>query len=120
MYRVTIEIHATPSKYWARMRFTDRYGKVHKNDIEQSRDSTTNSNALQAAIASLRILQRPCLLDIHTDNEYIANSIVNGWANTWKQNGWKNAKGSAIKHKEQWQELMSLLANHSCRFSVDR
>lgn len=118
MYPVTIELHATASKYWGRLEFVDGRGKTHKRDIGQERSGTVNSNALQALIASLQIMECPALLDIHTNNEYIANSIMNGWADAWKKNGWKNAKGKVIPHKAQWQELMRMLSAHSRRFTI--
>ena len=118
MYPVTIELHATASKYWGRLEFVDTGGRTHTRDIKQDRESTVNSNAIQALIASMQVLQRPCILDIHTDNEYVANSITNGWAESWKQNEWRNAKGKVVPYKEQWQELMRLLSNHSRRFTI--
>lgn len=118
MHNVTIELHATTSKYWGKLEFVDSSTKLHTRAIEAENSDTINSNAIQATIAALRVLKRPCILDIHTDNEYVASSIVNGWAAAWKKNDWINAKGKTVKHKEQWKELMELLANHSYRFTI--
>ena len=111
--QVTIEVHATASKYWGCMETLDRNGNLYRKDIEEDRKSTVNGNALQALISALHRLRYSCILDIHTDNEYVVNSIINRWVDNWEQSGWKNAKGDTIPHKEQWQELRKLLANHS-------
>mgnify|MGYP003186868285 CR=1 FL=1 len=106
--QVTIEVHATASKYWGCMETLDRNGNLYRKDIEEDRKSTVNGNALQALISALHRLRYSCILDIHTDNEYV------------EQSGWKNAKGDTIPHKEQWQELRKLLANHSARFTTTK
>ena len=108
--QVTIEVHATASKYWGCMETLDRNGNLYRKDIEEDRKSTVNGNALQALISALH----------HTDNEYVVNSIINRWVDNWEQSGWKNAKGDTIPHKEQWQELRKLLANHSARFTTTK
>ena len=118
--QVTIEVHATASKYWGCMETLDRKGNLYRKDIEEDRKSTVNGNALQALISALHRLRYSCILDIHTDNDYVANSIINRWVDNWEQNGWKNAKGDTIPHKEQWQELRKLLANHSARFTTTK
>ena len=117
-YIVSVELRATASKYWAYMEFEDRCGKRHTANVEKEHNGTANGNALQAAIEAVRILKTPCVLDIHTDNEYLAHSITNGWVANWEKNGWKNAKGVTVPHKDQWQELTKLLSAHSRRFTV--
>ncbi|SEU24164.1 RNase H [Lacrimispora sphenoides] len=116
MYVVTIEIHATPSNYWSNMEFIDKAGKLHEKSIQGGKKATANSNALQAAIDAVKILNGICLLDIHTDNDYLIGAIHNGWLASWQKNGWKNAKGTNVKNLEQWQVLSGLLARHSVRF----
>lgn len=115
---VTIEVHATASKYWGYLETIDRNGELYRKEIREDRKSTVNGNALQAIIEALHRLRYSCVLDIHTDNDYVSNSVINRWVDNWEQNGWKNAKGDVIPHMEQWQELKRLLANHSARFTI--
>lgn len=116
MYKVDLWITATPSKYWARLEFTDRRNQVHQKTIEGECKATRNSNILQAAIESVRALNRPCLLDIHTDSDYLISPFRHNWINAWKEKGWKNAKNKEIRNVEQWQQLSGLMAAHSVRF----
>ena len=115
MYTVVIEIHASPSNYWGKMEFLDKVGNLHERSFQGGQKATVNSNALQAAIDAIGILNGICLLDIHTDNDYLIGAIRNGWLKTWQENNWKNAKGSDVKNQEQWKILSGLLAYHSVR-----
>lgn len=116
MYTVIIEIHATSSNYWGKLEFIDKAGYLHERSIQGEKKSTANNNALQAAIDAVKILNCICLLDIHTDNDYLIGAIRNGWLASWQKNGWKSAKGANVKNLEQWQVLSGLLARHSVRF----
>lgn len=116
MHKVDIWIAATPSKYWAKLEFTDRKNRVHRKQIKAERKATLNSNILQAAIEAVKALNYSCLLDIHTDSDYLISAFRNGWINAWKENGWKTAKNKEIRNKEQWERLAGLMAAHSARF----
>lgn len=43
-------------------------------------------------------------VNIHTDSEYVMNSI-NNWMPRWEKNGWKTASGAAVKNKEIFMTL---------------
>jgi ribonuclease HI len=116
MYTVTIEIHATPSNYWGKMEFIDKAGKLHEKGLNGGKKATANSNALQAAIDAVQMLNSICLLDIHTDNDYLINSVRSGWLASWQKHDWKTAKGKSVSNIEQWKTLSALLARHSVRF----
>lgn len=42
---------------------------------------------------------------IHSDSAYCVNGISSGWIANWKKNGWKNAKGYAVKNKDLWERI---------------
>lgn len=113
MYIVTMKILASPSKYRAGLEFSDKAGKPHKKELEAQRKATQNSNILYALETALRILQRPCILNIYTESDYLTSAIRCGWIVKWQQNGWKNAKGKTIGNMEQWRRVTELLAAHS-------
>lgn len=115
MYLVTMELRATPSHYWARLEFLDKAGKLHEKELEADRKATQNSNVLKAMEEALISLQRPCMINIHTDSDYLCGTIRNGWLTKWQQNGWKNAKGGDVKNAKQWECIARLMARHSCR-----
>lgn len=39
-------------------------------------------------------------MDIHTDSEFVINSITK-WIKKWKKNNWLTANGEPVKNKEQ-------------------
>ena len=68
-----------------------------------------------AAIAALEALKRPCLVDIHTDSQYLRNGIMS-WITRWKRNGWRTAENKPVKNVDLWQRLDLLLATHRVRW----
>tara|TARA_B100000767_G_scaffold114844_1_gene109523 strand:+ start:1784 stop:2110 length:327 start_codon:yes stop_codon:yes gene_type:complete len=45
---------------------------------------------------------------IFTDSNYTKNGITS-WIKNWKRNGWRTASGSAVKNKELWKTLDTLV-----------
>ena len=68
-----------------------------------------------AAIAALEALKRPCLVDIHTDSQYLRNGIMS-WIKQWKRNGWRTADKKPVKNVDLWQRLDAALAQHQVRW----
>ncbi len=44
-------------------------------------------------------------LAIHTDSNYIIDSVTN-WIYTWLTNGWRKRDGSPLKNKKQYRDLL--------------
>lgn len=116
MNKVDVYIGASTSKYWASLEFEDSEGVVHARKIEKDRDGTVNGNLIVAVTESFRMLNRPCMVDIHTRSEYIVEPFKNGWINNWERNDWKNAKGRTVRNSEVWKELRAEMERHAVRF----
>lgn len=117
MYLVDIWLRASPSNYWAQMEFADPDGERREKIVSHERIATINSNMLQGLIEAVKVLRIPCMLDIHTESDYIISPIRNGWVRDWKKNGWRTAHGREIKNLNQWQQLERQLARHSVKMS---
>jgi len=115
VHEVDIKIAANTSSYWALLTFVDKLGITHDKEITGSRTATQNNNIVTALIEALKALNRPCMLNIHTDSDYIISAIRLGWLQEWKRNGWQTAKGKEIKNLEQWKRLDQLLARHTVK-----
>ncbi len=88
----------------------------HKKELKGGEAHTTNNRMeLMAAIAALEALKRPCLVDIHTDSQYVRNGIMS-WINNWKRNGWRTADKSPVKNVDLWKRLDAALAQHRVRW----
>ncbi|ALK10501.1 ribonuclease HI [Blastochloris viridis] len=66
--------------------------------------TTNNRMELLAAISALEALTRPCVVDLHTDSQYLRQGIT-AWIGGWKRKGWRTASGSPVKNIDLWQRL---------------
>lgn len=67
--------------------------------------STNNRMEMIAAIEALKDLKfRGGSGRIYTDSKYLKYGVET-WIKTWKNNGWKTAKGKFVKNKDLWEQL---------------
>ncbi|HRE20940.1 MAG TPA: ribonuclease HI [Rhabdaerophilum sp.] len=74
-------------------------------------ETTNNRMELQAAIAALSALKRPCAVILTTDSQYVKGGIT-GWIYGWKRNGWKTADKKPVKNIDLWQALDEAVQRH--------
>ena len=77
--------------------------------------TTNNRMELMAAISALEALRRPCIVDLHTDSQYLRNGIMT-WINQWKRNGWRTADKKPVKNDDLWKRLEAALVHHRVRW----
>ena len=77
--------------------------------------TTNNRMELLAAISALEALKRPCLVDIHTDSQYLRNGVMS-WIHSWKRNGWRTADKKPVKNADLWQRLDAARERHQVEF----
>ena len=87
------------------------YGKHRKELCGGEALTTNNRMELLGAISALEALKRPCLVDIHTDSQYLRNGIMS-WIKQWKRNGWRTADKQPVKNVDLWQRLDAALGSH--------
>ena len=84
----------------------------HERELSGGEPLTTNNRMeLMAAIAALETLKRPCMVDLHTDSQYVRLGIMQ-WIHNWKRNGWRTADKKPVKNADLWQRLDLALARH--------
>jgi ribonuclease HI len=74
-------------------------------------DTTNNRMELTAAIEALKALKGPCVVELHTDSEYLRNGITK-WIHGWKRNGWRTSDKKPVKNADLWQALEVETATH--------
>ena len=85
----------------------------HEKELNGGEPHTTNNRMeLMAAIAALEALKRPCVVELHTDSQYLRNGIMS-WIKNWKRNGWRTADKSPVKNIDLWKRLDAALAQHT-------
>jgi ribonuclease HI len=87
-----------------------RYAAHEKVLTGAARDTTNNRMELTAAIEALRLLKRPCRVDLYTDSQYLRRGLTE-WLPAWRRRGWKR-KGGALANSDLWQELDQLASQH--------
>ena len=91
-------------------------GENRKEISGGKKDTTNNVMELTAVIEALKLLKRPCKVDLYSDSAYVVNAFLQNWIWGWIKNGWKNSHKEEVKNKELWQELLSLTKIHDVTF----
>lgn len=86
--------------------------KNHEKTLYGSEAHTTNNRMeLMAAIEGLKRLNKPCVVSLYTDSQYLRQGITQ-WIHSWKKNGWKTANKKSVKNDDLWRELDKLVGQH--------
>ena len=80
------------------------------------KDTTNNIMELTAVIEALKLLKRPCEVDLYSDSAYVVNAFLKDWISSWVKNNWVNSSKEEVKNKELWQELIELTKTHKVTF----
>lgn len=96
-----------PGGWGAILRFGDK-----EKELNGGEPLTTNNRMeLMAAIVALETLTRPCVVDLHTDSQYLRGGIT-GWIEGWKARGWRTADRKPVKNVDLWQRLEKAAERH--------
>lgn len=73
----------------------------------------TSNNAMEllGAISAIRLLDRPCRINIISDSKYVVDG-VNCWMHGWASNDWRKRDGSRVANEELWRELFMFSQHH--------
>lgn len=76
-------------------------------------DTTVNAMELSAVVQALTALkQAGSSVQLFSDSKYVARG-VNEWLSDWITRGWQNARGEQIANLDLWQQLKTLLDQHT-------
>lgn len=81
--------------------------------------TTNNRMELTAVIEGLKVLKRPCRVELFTDSVYVGKGLIE-WMPKWKENGWRrreSGKWKPVMNCELWQELDRLIQIHDVRYT---
>ncbi len=88
-----------------------RYGTREKVLQGGASLTTNNRMELRAAIAALQALTRPCVVELHTDSEYLKKGVTE-WMPRWLRNGWRTSDKQPVKNQDLWRALNTALKPH--------
>lgn len=89
-----------------------KYGEIEKELFGGERETTNNRMELTAAIEGLSALKEPCEVTLYSDSKYLVDGISKGWAESWKNNGWRKADKKPALNPDLWDKLLLLFERH--------
>jgi ribonuclease HI len=100
-----------PGGYGAILQYGD-----HRRELSGGfRKTTNNRMELMAVIKGLESLKEKCAVTVFSDSEYVVNSIMKGWAKTWRAKGWKRG-GKDVPNADLWARLLDLCEQQDVQF----
>lgn len=80
-----------PGGYGTVLEYVDTKGQLHKKELSQGYEKTTNNRMeLMAVIAGLEALNRSCEVEVYSDSQYVVNAFNQHWVDGWIKKGWKS------------------------------
>ena len=80
------------------------------------RRTTNNRMEICGAIAGLEALKERCRITLYSDSEYLVKAMSEGWAQRWRENGWKRNKRDRALNPDLWKRLLDLCERHDVEF----
>jgi ribonuclease HI len=88
-----------------------RFGDHEKVLTGAEPRATNNRMELQAVIAALTALKKPCRVQLHTDSRYVQTGITEYIAR-WKAKGWQTTDKKAVANQDLWRALDEAIQRH--------
>src|SRR5919202_1577006 len=79
--------------------------------------TTNNRMEIMAAVVALQALKFPCDVTLYTDSQYLADSVMRGWAQRWRDNGWMRNRKERARNWDLWERLLDVCARHRVTFA---
>lgn len=92
------------------------FKSVKKEASGSAKNTTNNKMEIIAVIEALKLLKRPCEVELYSDSAYVVNAFNKGWIYNWIRNDWKTSNKKTVKNKELWQELYNLCEINQVKF----
>lgn len=93
-----------------------KYGQHVKEICGGDENTTNNRMELLGVIKGLEALNEPCHVVLTSDSKYVIDALSLGWAEKWKQNGWKRNKKDAALNPDLWERLLQLTQTHEMEY----
>lgn len=91
---------------------------VTKNGTVCINNATTKRAVLTALSQALQRFNKAAVLKIYITDDFVRNSLVNGWTMRWKHNNWHKIRlNGELIHEDLWRQIQSQLSNHAVTFA---
>ena len=78
--------------------------------------TTISEMELVAAVEALRWVEGRARIELHSDSEYLIYGM-RAFVSRWQRHGWRNRRGSELRNRELWEDLIALNAAHRIRWT---
>ncbi len=79
--------------------------------------TTNNRMEIMAAIVGLEALKKKCEVTLYSDSEYLVKAMSRGWAQRWREKGWRRNKREKALNPDLWERLLQLCEYHEVKFN---
>lgn len=89
----------------------------HEKELSGGEKETTNNRMeMMAVIQGLQALKKDrAEVTLYTDSKYVLQGATE-WLEGWKARGWKGANKKPVKNQDLWEQIDSLIQQHSVKF----
>ncbi len=88
-----------------------RHGDAVREISGAEPDTTNNRMELTAACEALDALKEPCIVEMHTDSQYVKKGLTE-WMANWKKKRWRTAAGKPVLNEDLWRRLDAAASRH--------
>lgn len=92
------------------------YRGVERELFGGEAETTNNRMELTAVIMALKALKEPCDITLTSDSKYVLDALINGWAESWRQNNWRRADRSHALNPDLWEILLDEVKKHTITY----
>ena len=92
------------------------YNGVQKELSGGETETTNNRMELTAVIEGLQALKESCIVELYSDSKYVIDALQKGWAESWRQKGWRKADKKPALNPDLWEILLELTARHEMHY----
>ena len=93
-----------------------RYNGKEKELSGGEAQTTNNRMELTGVISALTALKEPCTVELYSDSKSVIDALSKGWAESWRQKGWKKADKKPALNPDLWEKLLELAEKHEMRY----
>ena len=94
-----------------------RYGSHEKILSGGEAESTNNRMEMTAVIKALEALKERCCAVLTSDSKYVIDGMRRGWAESWREKGWKKSDGKPALNPDLWEKLLMLKEQHEIEYN---
>ncbi|MDE4541761.1 ribonuclease HI [Thermoanaerobacterium sp. R66] len=93
---------------------------IYKDTVKEisgyEENTTNNRMELTAAIEALKMLKRPCKVNLYSDSSYLINAFNQKWIDNWLKKGWIKSDKTPVENKDLWLKLLDLSSIHQIKW----